>query len=142
MTCHILPRCYDILLFYYQEYLMNIATLCSVGAIALVAMGLTACQSTPTSPVIARADNTFETTGLGKTKATAQNNALASAKAQCGYKTPVVINDITTYNGVMDERMGRVMEQGAKVVGTILGTGSPELSRDDDYEYFIKFQCQ
>ena len=38
--------------------------------------------------------------------------------------------------------MGRIIEQGAKVVGTILRTGSPKLSRDDDYEYFIKFKCQ
>lgn len=120
---------------------MNLSTLRSIGVATLIATGLSACQSTPT-PIIARSDNTFETTGLGKTKAIAQNNALASAKAQCIHKTPIVINDTTTYNGVMDERMGRIIEQGAKVVGTILRTGSPKLSRDDDYEYFIKFKCQ
>lgn len=109
---------------------------------ALAAMTLTACQSTPTAPIITRADSTYETTGLGKTKIIAQNNALSAAKQQCGHKTPVVITDNTTYHGVIDERMGRVVEQGAKVVGTILGTGTPDLSRDDDYEYFIKFQCQ
>lgn len=113
-----------------------------LAVIAFVATGLTACQSTSTGPVITRADSTYETTGLGKTKIIAQNNALASAKKQCGYKNPVVLTDTTTYNGVIDERMGKVVEQGARVVGTILGTGTPNLSRDDDYEYFIKFQCQ
>lgn len=113
-----------------------------ISAVLSATLALTACQSTPSNPIIARADGTLETTGFGKTKISAQNNALASAKTQCGYKTPIVIADSTTYHGVMDEKMGRVIEQGAKVVGTILGASTPELTRNDDYEYFIKFQCQ
>ncbi len=103
---------------------------------------LTACQSTPTAPVIARADASFETTGLGKSKTDAQSQALAAAKAQCGIKTPIVLKDTTRYNGVLDERTGRLIEQGAAVVGSVLGTNTPSLSRDDDYEYTISFKCQ
>ena len=103
---------------------------------------LTACQSTPTAPVMARADSTFETTGLGSTKVKAQKAALESAKKQCGYKTPIVLTDNTTYNGVIDEKMGRVIEQGVSVVGAILGTNTLNITRDDDYEYQIKFKCQ
>lgn len=112
------------------------------GTILLAILTLTACQSTPSNPIIARTDGTLETTGLGKSKVIAQNNALTAAKTQCGYKTPIIISDTTTYHGVVDEKMGRVIEQGAKVIGTIIGAGTPELTRDDDYEYFIKFQCQ
>ncbi len=103
---------------------------------------LTACQSTPTAPVIARADATFETTGLGKSKTDAQSQALAAAKKQCGVRTPIVIKDATRYNGVLDERTGRLIEQGAAVVGSVLGTNTPSLSHDDDYEYTISFKCQ
>ncbi|MDO4895913.1 MAG: hypothetical protein Q3971_01015 [Moraxella sp.] len=103
---------------------------------------LTACQSTPSVPVIARADNTFEITGLGSTKLKAQTSALNDAKKHCGSKTPIVISDSTTYNGVIDEKMGRVIEQGVGVLGTVLGATTPNLSRDDDYEYQIKFRCQ
>lgn len=113
-----------------------------IGSGLLCAIALTACQSTPTNPVIARSDNTFETTGFGKTKTEAQNSALTSAKAQCGHKTPIIIKDTLNYQGVIDEKVGRVAEQSAKVIGAILGMGTPEISRDDDYEYFITFKCQ
>lgn len=103
---------------------------------------LTACQSTPTAPVMARADSTFETTGLGSSKVKAQQNALNSAKKQCGSKTPIILADSSTYHGVIDEKMGRVIEQGVGVVGAIFGTDTPNLTRDDDYEYHIKFRCQ
>lgn len=103
---------------------------------------MTACQSTPSLPVIARADNSFEITGLGETKVKAQALALESAKQQCRHKTPIIISDTTTYNGIVDEKMGRVLEQGVNVIGAVLGTATPDLSRDDDYEYHIKFRCQ
>lgn len=114
-----------------------------LALIASTAVLLSACASTQsTSPVIARGDATFETTGLGKTKLIAQENALNAAKKQCGMRTPVIVKDSTTYNGVMDERTGRIIEQGINVVGAIFGTASPKLSRDDDYEYNISFKCQ
>lgn len=117
------------------------STISTVMAVSTVCL-LTACQSTPNLPVIARADNSFEITGLGSTKVKAQASALESAKKQCGHKTPIIISDATTYNGIVDEKMGRVLEQGVNVIGAVLGTATPDLSRDDDYEYHIKFRCQ
>lgn len=112
-------------------------------ALPLFAVLLTACQTTPTAPVIARADQSFETTGLGKTKTDAQKDALTSAQKQCGsFKSPIVLSDTTKYNGVFDEKAGRLIEQGVSVVGTVLGKATPNLSRDDDYEFTIKFKCQ
>lgn len=110
---------------------------------ALAAMlALTACQSTPTAPVMQRANSTFETTGLGKTKVQAQQQALDSAKKTCGMRQPIVLTDNVTYNGVLDERTGRMIDQVGSVVGAVLGAKSPDLSRDDDYEYTISFRCQ
>lgn len=103
---------------------------------------LIACQSTINAPVIARADTTFETTGLGKSKSIAQTNALATAKKQCGIYTPIVLKDTIKYNGVLDERTGRMIEQGVAVINSMLGTNTPTLSRHDDYEYTISFRCR
>lgn len=103
---------------------------------------LTACQSTPTAPVVARADHSFETTGLGKSKLDAQKDALLAAKKQCRFKTPIVIKDSTHYNGVLGEKTDRLLNKGANVLGAMMGNSLPELSRDDDYEYTIKFKCQ
>ena len=114
----------------------------TLAGIMLVALTLTACQTTPSSPVIQRADSTYETTGLGDTKVKAQQNAIASADKTCRSKQVIVVKDTVKYNGVLDERMGRVVGQAGAVLGTILGTGSPELSRDDDYEYTINFRCK
>lgn len=114
----------------------------------LIALSMTAaallagCQSTPTAPVIARADATFETTGLGKSRTDAQTDALAAAKKQCGVRSPIVLKDSTKYNGVLDERSGRLIEQGISVAGSVLGKDMPKLSRDDDHEYTISFRCQ
>ncbi len=112
-----------------------------VGALTASVL-LSACQSTSTAPVITRADATYETTGLGKTKTDAQRDALAAAKKQCGTRNPVILKDTTKYNGIVDERTGRLIEQGAAVAGAVLGTGVPNLSRDDDYEYTISFRCE
>lgn len=107
-------------------------------------MLLSACQSTPKStlPVVARADNTLETTGLGKTKHIAKNNALTNAQAQCGNKQVVILKDSTNYDGVIDERTGRLIDQGVAIMGAVIGTKTPTLARDDDYEYTISFRCQ
>lgn len=104
---------------------------------------LTACQSTPTptAPIIARADKTYETMGLGKDKVSAQHQALNNAKLQCGRDTAIILSDDLVYHGVVDEKMGRVFENGMAVIGSLIGTKAPNLSRDDDYEYHIKFRC-
>lgn len=111
----------------------------TLGAAAL----LSACASTSnTSPVLTRADGLHETTGLGATKLKAQEAALAAAKKQCGIRSPIIVSDKATYNGVLDERTGRMIEQGVSVVGAVFGQAAPNLSRNDDYEYQIKFQCR
>lgn len=103
---------------------------------------LTACQSTPAPPVVHRPNNILETTAIGKTKIAAQRTAFNYAKRQCGSKTAVVVADKVKYNGVLDEKTGRMVDQVGTVIGGILGTGSPNVARDDDYEYTISFRCQ
>ena len=112
------------------------------GLLASAVLGLTACQSTPTTPVIQRADSTYETTGIGKTKVEAKQSALTSANQTCGMRQAIIIEDELRYNGVLDEKMGRVIDQVGSVAGSIFGTGKPNLSRDDDFEYEISFRCQ
>ncbi|MFZ3143482.1 hypothetical protein [Psychrobacter glacincola] len=112
-------------------------------AVTLVAaLALSACQSTPSSPVIQRANSLYETTGIAKTKVEAQKNALDSAKNTCRSKQVIIVEDQVKYNGILNESTGRMIGQATAVLGTILGTGSPNLSRDDDYEYMISFRCQ
>lgn len=105
---------------------------------------LGACQSTSSSPVIQRADATYETTGIGATKIKAQQNAVDSANKACRNKQVIVLKDKTTFNGILNERTDRMVGQMGAIVGSVLGTDSqaPKLSRDDDYEYTINFRCQ
>jgi uncharacterized membrane protein len=105
-------------------------------------LALSACQTTPSSPVIQRANSIYETTGLGVSKVKAQQNALNSAQNTCRGKQVIIVNDQVKYNGLLDENTGRMIGQVGAVVGSIFGTGSPNLSRDDDYEYTINFRCQ
>lgn len=114
----------------------------ALGLLTSVALGLSACQSTPTTPVIQRADSTYETTGIGKTKAQAQKSALDSANKTCGMRQAIILKDELIYNGVFDQKMGRMIDQVGSVAGSILGTGKPNLSREDDFEYNISFRCQ
>ncbi|WP_227674558.1 hypothetical protein [Psychrobacter jeotgali] len=116
-------------------------TLFLTGALA-TALTLSACQSTPSSPVIQRDNATYETTGLGATKVKAQQNAIDSANKACRGKQVIVLNDKVVYNGILNERTDRMIGQVGSVVGSVFGTGSPNLSRDDDYEYTINFRCQ
>ena len=114
----------------------------ATATMLMATMVLSACQSTPSSPVIQRANSIYETTGLGDTKVKAQQNALTSAKSTCRTKQVIVVEDKVTYNGILDERTGRMVGQVGAVVGSIFGTGSTDLSREDDYEYKINFRCQ
>ncbi|MUG32801.1 hypothetical protein [Psychrobacter sanguinis] len=120
----------------------KITKLTTLGVLASAAIGLSACQSTPTAPVIQRADSTFETTGVGSTKVQAQENALASAKKTCGMRQAIIVKDELKYNGVFDEKTGRMIDQVGSITGVVLGTGKPNLSRSDDFEYNISFRCQ
>lgn len=107
----------------------------------LAAVGLSACQSTPTNlPVLQRANNTLETTGLGKSKNIAKLNALHIATEQCRGKSPIVLTDSYQYNGVLDENMGRAADQAIGMIGSVFGS-KKTLARDDDYEYTMTFRC-
>lgn len=108
----------------------------------IAALALSACQSTPSSPVIQRANATYETTGLGESKVKAQQNAINSANSTCRRKQVIIVEDKVTYNGILDERAGRMIGQVGAVVGSVLGNKTPEFTRDDDYEYKINFRCQ
>lgn len=114
----------------------------ALSATIAAALAISACQSTPSSPVIQRANATFETTGLGESKVKAQQNAIDSANKTCRSKQVIIVDDKVTYNGVLDERAGRMIGQVGAVVGSVLGNKSPDFSRDDDYEYKINFRCQ
>ena len=114
----------------------------TITATLATAIILSACQSTPSSPVIQRANSIYETTGIADSKVKAQQNALDSAKNTCRSKQVIIVDDKVTYNGILDERAGRMVGQAGAVIGSIFGTGSPDLSRDDDYEYKISFRCQ
>lgn len=114
----------------------------SLSAILTGALVLSACQSTPSSPVIQRANSIYETTGIADTKVKAQQNAIDSAQKTCRSKQVIIVDDNVKYNGILNERTGRMVGQVGSVVGSIFGTGTPDLSRNDDYEYKINFRCQ
>lgn len=124
-----------------KSSLLNITPL-KITTIALVAaVSLSACQSTPTNlPVLQRANNTLETTGLGKSKNIAKVNALHIATEQCRGKSPIVLTDSYQYNGVLDENMGRAADQAIGMIGSVFGS-KKTLARDDDYEYTMTFRC-
>jgi len=114
----------------------------SLGAILTSVLVLSACQSTPSSPLIQRANSIYETTGIADTKVKAQQNAIDSAQKTCRSKQVIIVDDNVKYNGILNERTGRMVGQVGSVVGSIFGTGTPDLSRNDDYEYKINFRCQ
>ncbi|MGA6100710.1 hypothetical protein ACPESL_00850 [Psychrobacter pocilloporae] len=114
----------------------------SLTATLVAALALSACQSTPSSPVIQRANSIYETTGIADTKVKAQQNAIDSAQKTCRSKQVIIVDDNVKYNGILNERTGRMVGQVGSVVGSIFGTGTPDLSRNDDYEYKINFRCQ
>lgn len=113
-----------------------------IFAISLLTVVLTACQTTPTSPIMQRENKVFETTGLGKSKVIAQQNAINSANVQCGrLQKPIVVTDEVKYNGVLDENLGRVADKAVGVLSGILGHKT-SISQNDDYEYKISFRCE
>ena len=124
-----------------KSSLLNITPLKITTAALVAAVGLSACQSTPTNlPVLQRANNTLETTGLGKSKNIAKLNALHIATEQCRGKSPIVLTDSYQYNGVLDENMGRAADQAIGMIGSVFGS-KKTLARDDDYEYTMTFRC-
>ncbi|NNP69220.1 hypothetical protein [Acinetobacter sp. Ac_5812] len=115
-----------------------------VGGLAL---GLTACASTPTNTLaIQKENNQYEVTGVGKTNLIAKNNAVSAAQKTCTRNTsPVVVDEKTAYQGVLkgvvDEQTGKMVEAAAGVIGTFTGKNT-SLARDDDYQTTLTFYCK
>ncbi|ENX43241.1 hypothetical protein [Acinetobacter sp. NIPH 2100] len=112
-----------------------------------LALGLTACASTPTNTLaIQKENNQYEVTGVGKTNLIAKNNAVTAAQKTCTRNTsPVVVDEKTAYQGVLkgvvDEQTGKMVEAAAGVIGTFTGKNA-SLARDDDYQTTLTFYCK
>jgi hypothetical protein len=104
---------------------------------------LAGCAVTPLGPpVIQRENNQFETTGAGKTRAIALQSAMTSANKTCGSNQTIVVQDVVKYNGLVDEKTGRLIEQVGGVVGVLTGMKNPQIARDDDYNVTVTFYCR
>lgn len=112
-----------------------------------LALGLTACASTPTNTLaIQKENNQYEVTGVGKTNLIAKNNAISAAQKTCTRNTaPVLVDEKTAYQGVLkgvvDEQTGKMVEAAAGVIGTITGKNA-SLAKDDDYQTTLTFYCK
>ena len=112
-----------------------------------LALGLTACASTPTNTLaIQKENNQYEVTGIGKTSLIAKNNAVSAAQKTCTRNTSsVVVDEKTAYQGVLkgvvDEQTGKMVEAAAGVIGTLTGKNA-SLAKDDDYQTTLTFYCK
>ena len=112
-----------------------------------LALGLTACASTPTNTLaIQKENNQYEVTGIGKTSLIAKKNAVNAAQKTCTRNTsPVVVDEKTAYQGVLkgvvDEQTGKMVEAAAGVIGTLTGKNA-SLAKDDDYQTTLTFYCK
>ncbi|MBJ9984540.1 hypothetical protein IAE19_03685 [Acinetobacter sp. S40] len=107
---------------------------------------LTACASNPTATTaIQKENNQFEVTGVGKTNLIAKNNAVDAANKTCKRSSAVIVDEKTTYNGVLkgvvDEETGKIVEAAAGVIGSITGKNA-SLAKDDDYQTTLTFYCK
>jgi PBP1b-binding outer membrane lipoprotein LpoB len=116
----------------------------TLSGLVLATMLLSGCATAPvnSTTVIQRENNQFEVIGLGKTKTLAMNNAVNSANKFCKNKNTIVASEQVKYNGVVEEKTGRMIDQAAGVIGVLMGGKTPTVSRDDDYEVALKFYCQ
>jgi hypothetical protein len=105
---------------------------------------ITACTTAPSTVIIPRENQQYDTIGLGKNRVIALQKAMQGAEQYCKNQrsTPVVLNEQIKYHGVMSEQTGRIVEQVGAVVGAMTGVNSPQIARDDDYEVNIHFRCQ
>lgn len=112
-----------------------------------LALGLTACASTPTNTLaVQKENNQYEVTGIGKTSLISKNNAISAAQKTCTRNTSaVVVDEKVAYQGVLkgvvDEQTGRMVEAAAGMIGTMTGTKA-SLSKDDDYLTTLTFYCK
>ena len=111
--------------------------------LALAGFVLSGCATTPNATTaIQRENNQFDVTGLGKTRVLAMNNAVSVANKTCKSSSAVIMNEQVKYNGIVDEKTGRMIDQAAGVFGVLTGTKTAQVSRDDDYEVTLRFSCK
>lgn len=118
----------------------------TASILTVSALLLTACASNPTSTAaIQKENNQFEVTGVGKTNLIAKNNAVDAANKTCKRSTAILVDEKTSYNGVLkgvvDEDTGKMVEAAAGVLGSITGKNS-SLAKDDDYQTTLTFYCK
>lgn len=115
----------------------------AIIAIALLSMGLTACVTQQTASLaIQHENNQYQVTGIGKDKITSQNNAIKAAQQTCKRGTsPIVSNQNTQYNGIVDEQTGKVINQAGSIAGIFLGK-DVNISQDTDYNTTLDFYCK
>lgn len=117
------------------------------SAMSGVVLLLGACATTPKNTLaVQKENNQFEVTGIGKTNLIAKNNAITAAQKTCSKNTtPVVVDEKTTYNGVLkdvvSEKTGQMVEAAAGVIGTLTGKNA-SLAKDDDYQTTLTFYCK
>ncbi len=85
-------------------------------------------------------------TGIGKTNLIAKNNAVTAAQKTCSKSTtPVIVDEKTSYHGVLkdvvSEKTGQMVEAAAGVIGTLTGKNA-SLAKDDDYQTTLTFYCK
>lgn len=114
-----------------------------VGASVLSIVALVGCQTTETTTLaMQKENNQYQITGIGKDKLTAQNNAVKAAQKTCSRGTlPVVTNEAVQYNGVVDEKTGKMINQAGTIAGVFLGK-DVNISQDTDYQVTLDFYCK
>lgn len=113
----------------------------TLGLLASAAIGLTACQSTLPRQSFSVQIQLMKPLAQVKTKIQVhKKNALASTKPV--RVKPLSLKTKCDIIGAFNEKTGRMIDQMGSIAGAVLGTGSPNLSRDDDFEYDISFRCQ
>lgn len=114
-----------------------------VGASVLSIVALVGCQTTETTTLaMQKENNQYQITGIGKDKLTAQNNAVKAAQKTCSRGTsPVVTNEAVLYNGVVDEKTGKMINQAGTIAGVFLGK-DVNISQDTDYQVTLDFYCK
>lgn len=115
-----------------------------LGTLSIFSMLLIACQAVPVTPtpVFQKPNKIFRTTAGGSNKLEARTIALKSATIACQGKDPIIIADNMSYNGILNEDIGRVVDKTAKIASAIFGSKTPKVKTDDTYEYTISFKCK
>lgn len=116
---------------------------------ALVVSLVAGCQSVPknklTAPVIPKIDNTFETTGSGKSKKEALADGMHNVNVTCAQQTeelrPAVVKHDVKYLGVLNEKTGVLIDKVGDVLGSVAGRDVPSVNSKTDYEATITFKC-